>query len=407
MEPNIGSSSTIENQALLPSCFYCEATAIEQVIATKTSFNAKFYFCSCEEERRFQDLIQLEDLEFSKLFKPKPQVIKSPRVWPGHAYDGRTERNVLFSLQMYEIAYDGKIKVSMKQLAKELGVHINTLEKALKNLRKWGLISWQSGKPAWKPNYYFIHEKGHQTLATMGRPTGYKLKGKLWFALQGKIKKQGYLRRQEIFRKIRNLRDNVDDLLRRWIFLRTQEEKKASKGSKDPPKTRAGPQKTIYWQLLKPFNFTFKEKVILSSYGEAPLRTAINDLETYTGKIFNPIAFLIGRCKASKAKLADLAQEVFATPEENLDWLKGYLSKASTTKKCKFVSSAREINRATKSKAPYLRLMIHTSDAKLSKLIVEQKVSGHWIDKVIELSREKFRTAVMATLEMAFGYAAS
>ena len=396
---------SFENQALSPSCFYCEATAIEQVIATKTSFQAKFYFCSCEEERRFQDLIQLEDLEFSKLFKPKPQVIKSPRVWPGHSYDGRAERNVLYGLQMYEIAYDGKIKVSMKQLAKELGVHINTLEKSLKNLRKWGLISWQSGKPAWKPNYYFIHAKGNEALATMGRPTGYKLKGKLWFALQGKIKKQGYLRRQEIFRKIRCFRDNVDDLLRRWIFLRTQEEKKASKGSKDPPKTRAGPKKTIYWQLLAQFNFTFKEKAILSSYGEAPLRAAINDLESYSGKISNPIAFLISRCKAIKTKLDDLAKELTATPEENLRWLKEHLSKDSIIKKCKFFTKPEEINRATKTRKPYLRLMIHKSEAKRSKLIIEQKVNGHWVDKVIELSRGKFRTAVMTTLEMAFGYA--
>ena len=65
----------------------------------------------------------------------------------------------------------------------------------------------------------------------------------------------------------------------------------------------------------------------------------------------------------------------------------------------------RNINPATKTKKPYLRLMIHKHSPEKSKLIIEQKVNGHWVDKVINLSREKFRTAVMITLEMTFGYA--
>ena len=94
--------------------------------------------------------------------------------------------------------------------------------------------------------------------------------------------------------------------------------------------------------------------------------------------------------------------EVFATPEENLNWLKEHISSDAIKSRCKFFTKSEKINRATKSKIPYLRLMIHNHSPEKSKLIIEQKVNGHWIDKVIDLSRERFRTAVMETLEMAF-----
>ena len=108
-------------------------TSIEQVIATKTSVGVKFNLCSCYEEYRFQTLIQLKDIEFSELFNPKPQVIKSPRVWPGHSYDGRTERNLLYTYQLFDIAFEGRIKPSRKRLAKILGVHVNSIDKANAN----------------------------------------------------------------------------------------------------------------------------------------------------------------------------------------------------------------------------------------------------------------------------------
>ena len=307
-----------------------------------------------------------------------------------------------YTVNLFNIAYI-KVNPSRETVASIAGCHRNTFDNHKRELQHMGFLEWKSGKPTYETNTYFVPD--HVANQHIPRPKDFTIPWWLWKAIETVLSKLNWSDKQKFYLQI--IKDVVHHINEVYGKERAFEEKNGEKCATGPPKTRAGPKKTIYWQLLAQFSFTFKEKAILSSYGEAPLRTAINDLESYSGKISNPIAFLISRCKAIKSKLEDLAKEVFATPEENLDWLKGYLSKASTMKKCKFVSNAGEINRATKTKKPYLRLMIHTKEAKQSKLIIEQKVNGHWIDKVLDLSREKFRTAVMATLEMAFKYAAS
>ena len=264
-----------------------------------------------------------------------------------------------------------------------------------------GFLDWKSGKPTYETNTYFLPE--HVANQHIPRPKDFTIPWWLWKAIDNALEKLSWSDKQIFYLQL--IKDVVHHINEVYGKLRAFEEKNEVNSSKDPPKSRGRPKRPIFRQLLAPFKLNFRDQAILSSYGEAPLRTAINDLESYSGKVFNTVAFLISRCKAIKSKLDDLAKEVFATPEENLNWLKDYLSKASVAKHCKFFTKPDEINRATKTRKPYIRLMIHKSEAKRSKLIIEQKVNGHWIDKVIELSREKFRTTVMTTLEMAFSCA--
>ncbi len=304
---------------------------------------------------------------------------------------------LVYTLGLFNIAYI-KVDSSRQTIASIAGVHRNTFDNHKRELKAMGYLDWKSGKKTYETNTYFLPE--HVSNQHLLRPKDFSIPWWLWDKIEKILKKLNW-NDQQIF-YLQFVKDLVHHILFENGSLRTSLDENEKKSSKDPPKTRAGPKKTILWQLLKPFDLPFKEKVILSSYGEGPLRAAISDLQSYSGKVKNVVAFLISRCKTVKAKFEDMAKEVYASAEENVQWLKKYLSKDFIKKKCHFYNNPDEIDRSTKSKKPYVRFLTHKTDAEKSKLIIEQKVNGHWTDKTIELTREKFRTAVMETFEMAF-----
>ena len=104
----------------------------------------------------------------------------------------------------------------------------------------------------------------------------------------------------------------------------------------DLQKQEQGREDPSFRQILEPLKLSFRDQAILSSYGEGPLRAAINDIESYSGKVFNTVAFLISRCKSIKSKMMDMAKELSSTPEENLNWLKEKLSDEKLQKKIIF-----------------------------------------------------------------------
>ena len=331
-------------------------------------------------------------------FKGDPLLLGQKDFYPNEDPEIARERHLLHSIvytfQLLHLVFPNIVNPARRSMSDGLGMHRNTFDKYKKRLQDMGYLDWKSGKKTWETNKYSLDTSLVQQI--IPRPESYKMPTFLRKAIYARIKEGDWAIKKKFYTRLVHQK-NIS-----FSKERAFEEKNEINSSKDPPKTRAGPRRPIFRQLLKPFNLNFRDQAILSSYGEAPLRAAINDLESYSGKVFNTVAFLISRCKAIKSKLQDMAKELTATPEENLNWLKEHLSSDAIKKRCKFFTKPDEINRATKSKTPYIRLMIHKHSPEKSKLIIEQKVNGHWIDKVIELFREKFRTAVMTTLEMAF-----
>ena len=123
------------------------------------------------------------------LFQDVPNKKKyKPRRWRGHAYHYRmlkehprlfrVERQALHLLGLYHLVFKGKIYPTRATLAKELDIHENTLDKALKRLVEWGALEVRSGKGNYTSNTYILAE-GYQNAPT-SRPEDFKTPSRLW-----------------------------------------------------------------------------------------------------------------------------------------------------------------------------------------------------------------------------------
>ncbi len=335
-------------------------------------------------EKRIRD--QVAASNFSKKKKKYKE-----RRWPGHSYEHRVDQHLLYTLKLYEIAFCGHVCPARETLAKNIGVHHNTIDKSLKKLSTWGCLTFVSGKQTYETNTYFIADcYKNQSVA---RPDDYKIESKLWFALNRIIKRLDWERKQRAYEHL--VRDIVHHFYRKRDFLRTllkEKEKNPKKEGHDPPKKR---KRVIFWHLLKPFKLCFRDQAILSRFGEGSLYLAIDDLKTYLSwgkEVSNAAAFLMSRCKYHRDQLR--FKRAPQTPANKIGWLKDQLKNTSNLK---FVQSEEEVDRADNA-TTFVKFLIHKTDSKQSKIFFWKKVDGYWVDKEISLQNERFQELVMEFL---------
>lgn len=334
----------------------------------------------------------LDSLPFNKRKRYKA------RRWRGHSYGSRLIVHVGYLLQCYHFAFglEGKpINPSKETLAKQVGICVRTLDKALAALKAMDVIDWFSGKKFWETNTYIISQA--YSMKPMRRPKDFKIPKFLWLKLQYLLKKKQLKSLwPTIYEHI--LKDIADHLLRREKFLRTSLEEKYRKSLKtalDPPKKRKKPPNC---QLLKQFNLTFKDQWILGRYSEALLRAAIEDLYAYRlwGKeTRNLPAFLISRCKAHKQ--GQEARQLKAEPSMIKEWLTSYFK--AHKQRFVFISRESQIDLATSEPRPFIQMLWHKEDLRQSVLKVYQKIHGAWVDKVFRFDRPDVANAIENYLE--------
>ena len=335
----------------------------------------------------------------AKYGKPPQSKSKSKRTKRDLKAENR--HRLIYTTKLFDIAYI-KSNPSRQTIANISGVHVNTFDNHKKELQTMNYLAWKSGKKTWETNIYELPD--HVKLQTITRPKDFSIPRFLFLAIQKVLKKLNWDDQQTIYKQL--IKDLVHHITLRVRKKRTSLDKNEKKCATGPPKTRAGPRRHPFRKILEPLKLSFRDQAILSSYGEGPLRAAINDLESYSGTVRNTAAFLISRCKSIKNKMMDIDKEIYASAEENINWLKEKLSDEKLQKKIIF-ESENEIDRTSQCKKPYVNLLIHKTQPEKSKLVINQKVNGHWIDKTITLSSERFRTAVMETLERAFKHSGS
>ena len=190
--------------------------------------------------------------------------------------------------------------------------------------------------------------------------------------------------------------DIADHLLRKKKFIRASFErmtKKSFKGSKDPPKSRGRP---ILWHLLKPFKLSYKDQAILSSFGEAALRSAIDDMTAFLSwskQVNNVVAFLVSRCKAHREKAG--AQFSKESPQKTLDWIKQQLIGKPNIK---IIQSEEQLDRSD-NESTFAKMLIHKSNPLESLIFFWKKINGYWIDKRVPLKHERLREVVAEFVE--------
>ena len=143
---------------------------LKPCLTNSTKANSSQAPCKISEDiaehfiRHPDKLIELEQSErehFENLSAKKKAKYKKRR-WKGHGYGHRVVRDLAYLLQGYYFAYgiEGyKINPSRGRLAKELGVCMRTLDKALAFLKDMGLITWKSGKKTWETNTYILSDR--------------------------------------------------------------------------------------------------------------------------------------------------------------------------------------------------------------------------------------------------------
>ena len=341
---------------------------------------------------------KLADLE-SSISEDKVRKKYKARRWSGHSYGVNLITHSAYLFQSYHFSYgvEGKlIRPSKATLAKELGICIRTLDKALKILREMGVISWKSGKRTWETNTYYLADAYKST--PMRKPEGFIHPRHLWLKIQYLIKKQ---KLKEFTRTLYEhiiLGDIADYLLRRNKYIRTSQEESGKnnlKSSKDPPKPREKPPN---WHLLKNLNLNFKDQWVLSRYSEHILRLAIDDLSAYKSwnkDVENTAAFLVSRCKEHKKKTESKNEK--SDPSDIKEWLTSYFK--SRRNRFVFVSEKNQIDLATIDFRPFIQLLWHKQDIKKSILKIYQKVQGTWVDKVFDFRRPNLSEAIETYLE--------
>ena len=306
-------------------------------------------------------------------------------------YEDNPEYHLAYLMQEYNIAYEGDIFPSRKRLAEELQVCERTIDKTLKNLKFDKDLYVQSGKKNWTTNQYSVPIKYQKT--PLIAPPDYIRPKILHWILSRKFSKAKcpklkhwigkHFRRQKpqfahySFQEIKKLRISIEEAIKNFF-----------KSSKDPPKSRGRP---ILWHLLKQFTLPFKDKAILSSFGEAALRAAIDDMTAFTSwgkEVDNVTAFLISRCKAHREKSgAALSKE---TPDNILKWLKRQLIGKPHIK---IIQSEEQVDRMD-NRSTFVKVLVHKSSPLESIILFWKKINGYWIDKRVPLKHERLMEAV-------------
>jgi len=328
----------------------------------------------------------------------KKQKRYKDRRWSGHSYGINLITHTAYLFQAYHFAYgvEGKPTIPSKQtLAKEIGICVRTLDKALKILKDMGMISWKSGKQTRETNIYCLADAYKFT--PMRKPKDFKHPRHLWLKQQYLIKKQ---KLKEFTGTLYEhlLGDITDHLLCKKKEIRTSKEissKNVFNSAKDPPKPRKKPP---HWHLLKDLKLHFKDQWVLSRYSERFLRAAINDLHAYQswGKTAGNIAaFLMSRCKEHKNQSESQKQKANHTNIK--EWLTTHFK--ARKKRFLFINEINQINLATNEPRPFIQLLWHKQDIRKSVLKIYQKVQGSWIDKVFNFDRLDLAEAIESYLE--------
>ena len=346
----------------------------------------------CVNNPSIPEALQRSEAAYIQSLPIKKRKKYKKRRWKGHSYGIQSILHLAYLIQAYHFTYgvEGKpINPSKATLAKEVGICVRTLDKALKVLKVMGVVSWKSGKKTWETNTYYLVDC-YKTIP-MRKPADFKHPKHLWLKQQYLIKKQ---KLKEFTRTLYEhlCGDIADHLLRRNKILRTSLEKKKKSGS-DPPKKRVRP---ILWHLLKPFKLSYKDQAILSSFGEAALRAAINDLQTYVSwgkQAYNVAAFLVSRCKDHRERAA--AKFSNETPENILKWLKKQLTGKSHIK---IIQTEDQVDR-TDNESTFAKVLIHKSKPLESLVFFWKKVNGYWIDKRVPLNHEYLREVIADFIE--------
>ena len=336
---------------------------------------------------------------FEKTPKGKKQKQRKQKKQEQQSTKSENRRRTIYAINLFDIAFYGKISPARQTIANMCGFHVNTFDNHKKELKKFGLLGWDSGKKTYETNTYYLPD--HVRNQAITRPKDFVIPRFLFIAIQYVLKKLDWKSQQAIYQQL--IKDVVHHISLRDRKERTSSDENSEKCAKDPPKTRGSPKRPIFRRLLSEFKFNFKDQAILSSYGEGPLRAAICDLNSYNGDVRNVVAFLISRCKAQQSKIQDQQALQIETPGQNLEWLKQLLTDPKMRARL-ILNSGSSIDRSTQENKPFVNLLIHKKDLSKSKLIIEQKVHGTWIDKAIPADREKFRETILSSLEMAFKY---
>ena len=341
---------------------------------------------------------RLFDLETPISLEDKKRQKYKNRRWIGRSYGINLITHTAYLFQAYHFAYgveEKPIRPSKATLAKEIGISVRTLDKALKILEDMGMISWKSGKQTWETNIYYLEDAYKTT--PMRKPQDFKHPRHLWLKQQYLIKKQ---KLKEFTRTLYEhlLEDIADHLLCRNKKIRTSQERSSKnviKSSKDPPKTYKRPPS---WHILRDLKLNFKDQWILSRYSEHLLRTAIDDLHAYQSwdkTVVNVAAFLMSRCKKHQEKRDSRKQK--AKPIDIKKWLISYFK--ATRKRFVFVNDINQIDQSTNEPRPFIQLLWHKQDIQKSVLKIYQKVQGSWIDKVFNFDRPNLAEAIESYLE--------
>jgi hypothetical protein len=343
--------------------------------------------------------ITKQQANFEKTPKGKKQKKRKQKKQEQQSTKSENRRRTVYALNLFDIGFYGKVKPARQTIANMCGFHVNTFDNHKKELKKIGLLGWDSGKKTYETNTYYLPD--HVRNQAITRPKDFVIPRFLFIAIQYVLKKLDWKGQQAIYQQL--IKDVVHHISLRDRKERTSSDENSEKCAKDPPKTRGSPKRPIFRRLLSEFKFNFKDQAILSSHGEGPLRAAICDLNSYNGKVKNAVAFLISRCRAHQRKIQDQQAIQIETPEQNIEWLKQLLMDQKMKARL-ILQSVSSIDRSTQENKPFVNLLIHKKDLSKSKLIIEQKVHGTWINKAISVGREKFRETILSSLEMAFKY---
>jgi len=396
----IGTSSDITDPSFLQAPENCSTTSDSQETqyclvekAQKNLYDAIVEYC-IRNPVAAAKLGKSEADHINSLPIKKRKKYKKRR-WKGHSYGVHLVLHTAYLIQGYHFAFgvEGKpINPSKGTLAKEVGICVRTLDKALKILRTMGVVSWKSGKKTWETNTYYLADCYKVT--PMRKPEGFKHPKALWLKMQYLIKIQ---KLKEFTRTLYEhlLTDIADHLLRREKFIRSSLDKQGNfllKPSKDPPK------KPPNWHILMSLRLSFKDQYILGRYSESILRAAVDDMTTYLdwGKtITNKAAFLVSRCKLHKESAVD--NKKLEKPKDIKSWLMSYFK--TNKSKFKFINTDSDLDLATSEAKPFINLKFHKDDLKKSVLKVFQKVQGSWIDKVFSFDRPDLAESIENYLE--------
>ena len=345
----------------------------------------------CANNPLYSEALDRSEAAYIETLTIKKRKQYKKRRWRGHSYGINAILHLAYLLQAYYFAFgvEGKpINPSKDTLAKQLGICTRTLDKALAVLKAMGVLSWKSGKKTRETNTYYLADCYKTT--PMRKPEGFKHPEYLW------LKQQYFIKTKKLKEFTRTLYEHLsgniaDYLLRRDKFIRSSLDetgKNFFKSSKDPQKSRGRP---ILWHLLSQFTLPFKDKAILSSFGEAALRAAIDDMTAFTSwgkEVDNVTAFLISRCKAHREKSgAALSKE---TPDNILKWLKRQLIGKPHIK---IIQSDEQVDRMDNS-STFVKVLVHKSSPLESIIYFWKKINGYWIDKRVPLKHERLMETV-------------